>query len=265
MHTPIELAEAFIQAGELSDALDALNQQLEAQPDDPPARRLRANVLLHLPGRAREALADLDALTTVSADDLLLRAQIHDLLDEHEAAFTALEQAWTEQRDLRSAELLLSSLLRRGDVKRGLDLLADLPKNWKWLGWSGDFYVIKGEFATAAEHFCSALDQLEQGEKNALTETQKAHLLLKRADAYRRLKRYAEAETDYRAAEAIIPTDLMISFNRGLMIYEQGKLRSALPLCRDALDHAPEGLREHMRRVLTTDPRYNTLVQALLP
>ncbi|MEO8395341.1 MAG: tetratricopeptide repeat protein, partial [Chloroflexota bacterium] len=174
-------------------------------------------------------------------------------------------QAWSAHHDLRSAELLLSALFRRGETKRALELLADLPKSWKWLGWSGDFYALKGDTAIAAEHFCSAIDQLDQAEKNPLTETQKAHLLLKRADAYRRLKRYEEAEADYRAAEAIIPGDPMIPFNRGLLIFEQGRLRAALPLCRDALDHAPEGLREHMRRVLTTDPRYNTLVQALLP
>ena len=265
MHTPLELAEAFIQTGELSDALDALNQHLEANSDDQMARRLRADVLMHLPGRAREALADLDALTTASADDLLLRAQILEPLGAREAAFAAVEQAWKEHHDPRSAELLLTALYRRGETDRALLLLADLPKTWNWLGWSGDFYALKGETAIASEHFCSALDQLDQGEKNGLTETQKATLLLKRAEAYRRLKRYADAEADYHAAEAIIPTDPMIPFNRGLLIYEQGHLRQALPLCRDALDHAPEGLRDHMRRVLTNDPKYKTLVQALLP
>lgn len=265
MHTPIELAEAFIQTGELGDALDALNQHLEATPDDQAVRRLRASVLLHLPGHEREALLDLDALAAPTADDLLLRAQTLEALGDPAGAFTAIEQAWTTYHDPRSAELLLSALHRRGESARALELLADLPKNWNWLGWSGDFYALKGELATAAEYFCSAIDQLDQGEKSGLTEAQKAHLLLKRADAYRRLKRYAEAEADYRAAEAIIPSDSMIPFNRGLLVYEQGHLRQALPLCRDALDHAPEGLREHMRRVLTNDPRYNTLVQALLP
>jgi tetratricopeptide (TPR) repeat protein len=264
MHTPIELAEAFIQTGELGDALDALCQHLEANPDDADARRLRASVLLHLPDHAREALADLDALTVTTADDLLLKAQTFEALGEPEAAFTAIEQAWTAHHDPRSAELLLRALFRRGETNRALELLADLPKSWKWLGWSGDFYALKGDNAIASEHFCSALDQLDQAEKNALTEMQKATLLLKRAEAYRRLKRYVEAEADYRAAEAIVPSDPMISFNRGLMIFEQGNLRAALPLCRDALDHAPEGLHDHMRRVLTTDPRYKALVQALM-
>ncbi|MEO8393720.1 MAG: hypothetical protein ABI700_12085, partial [Chloroflexota bacterium] len=109
MHTPIELAEAFIQTGELGDALDALNQHLQAQPDDEGARRLRASVLLHLPNRAREALADLDALAAPSTDDLLLRAQTLEALGDSEAAFAAIEQAWSAHHDLRSAELLLSA------------------------------------------------------------------------------------------------------------------------------------------------------------
>ena len=265
MHTPIELAEAFIQTGELADALDALNQHLEATPDDANARRLRASVLLHLPGRERDALADLDALAVLTADDGLLRAQTLETLGDPTGAFAALEQAWVAYHDPRSAELLLRALYKRGEAAPALELLADLPKSWNWLGWSGDFYALKGELAIAAEHFCSALEQLDSAEKNGLTEVQRANLLLKRAEIYRRLKRYAEAEADYQAAEAIIPSDPMIPFNRGLLIYEQGKLRAALPLCRDALDHAPEGLRDHMRRILTNDPRYKTLVQALLP
>jgi tetratricopeptide (TPR) repeat protein len=265
MHSPLELAQTFIETGELSDALDALNQQLQAAPEDQIARHLRAEVLMHLPGHAREALADLDALAAESADDLLLRAQLLEQLGEPEAAFAAIEQAWHKHHDLRSAELLLSALYRRGEIDQALGLLADLPKTWNWLGWSGDFYALKKQDAIASEHFCSALDQLDQAQKNGITETQKAHLLLKRAEAYRRLKRYEDAEADYRSAEAIIPNDPMIPFNRGLLTYEQGHLRQALPLCRDALDHAPEGLREHMRRVLTSDPRYHTLVQALMP
>ena len=39
-YNPITLADAFIQAGELDDALDALNQHLEANPSDDDARRV---------------------------------------------------------------------------------------------------------------------------------------------------------------------------------------------------------------------------------
>jgi tetratricopeptide (TPR) repeat protein len=264
MNTPLELAGAFIQAGELNDALNALDAHLSVHPHDQEAHRLRASVLTHLPGRARDALSDLDALDVLAYDDLVLSLQVRDMIGEPYEAVSIIEQAWLRGGDPRAADLLLRRLRQQGEIERALELLADLPKSWQWLGWSGDLYALKGDYATAAEHYCSAIDQLDHGEKSALTETVKAHLLLKRADAYRRLRQYDEADADYQAAEAIIPTDPMIPFNRGLLIFEQSGLRRALPLCRDALDHAPAALRDHMRDVLRDDPRYHLLAQALL-
>jgi tetratricopeptide (TPR) repeat protein len=264
MHAPLELAESFIRAGELNHALEALDQHLVAAPDDADARRLRIDVLLRLPGRASDALSALNNLKPLTADDHLQRANILEILGDEVGAFAAVEQAWMEHSDLRSAELMLRFLQRWGESARGLELLADLPKTWKWLGWSGDFYALRGDYSIAEEHYCSSLEQLERIEPSAITETQRAHLLLKRADAYRRLKRFADADADYRTVEAIIPDDPLIPFNRGLLIYEQGNLRGALPLCRDAMDHAPDALRDLMRNTLMDEPRYRTLAQALL-
>ncbi|MBI1258551.1 MAG: tetratricopeptide repeat protein [Chloroflexi bacterium] len=268
MHTPIELAEAFIEAGELDDALEALNQQLEMHPEDMDARRLRIDVMIRLPGRAREALAELNALPDLTEWDYVKRmgALIQlGLSAEIEAPLIEAFKKYRHNSALEQLAMIVITLLeQRGKADQALEFLADLPKTPIWLMWSAKCYVLKGDNVTAAEHLCSALDQLANS-TDPLLMLQRAGLTLQRADIYRRLKRYEDAEADYRAAEAIIPDDPMIPFNRGLMIYERGNLRGALPLCRDALDHAPEGLREHMRRVLTTDPRYNTLVQALLP
>jgi tetratricopeptide (TPR) repeat protein len=262
----LELAEAFLQAGELSDALDALDQHLQQQPQDDDARRLRVEILLRLPeDRAREALADLDALLTRTPRDLLLRAKACDLLGDRDAAYAAAAQAWEQGYEERPQvlETMLRLLLEKRDADSGLHLLADLPKTREWLEWRGKFYALKGDYRGAAEHFCSAIDSLG-GAGDPLIAVQRAALLLRRADTYRRLKRWADAEADYRAAEAIIPDDPLIPFNRGLLIFEQGNLRGALPLCRDALDNAPAGLRDTMRDAITTDPRYKTLAQALL-
>ncbi len=259
MHTALELAEAFIQAGELDDALAALDEHLAEYPDDSDVRRLRIDVLLRLPGRARAALDDLGLLP----DDPLLRYQIFERLGDHAAAFAAVEQAWDQAPDPRTAELLLRLLEQRREVEKALRVLADLPKTSNWLEWSGDFHALKGDCPAAVEYFCAALDLLADS-NDPLIRIRCAHLLLKRAESYRKMKSWAQAEADYRAAETIIPDDPLILFNRGLLIYEQGHLRQALPLCRDALDHAPEGLRAHMRAVLTDEPRYRTLAQALL-
>ena len=258
MTASLELAEAFIHAGELEEALNALTEHLHTHPADAAARRLRASVAARLPDRAREALADLDALETLTAADHLLRWRVLDNLGDADAALAALEASCTLDPDPRATELLLGVLLRRGEPDRALALLADLPKTWAWLGWSGDFYVLKGDDRVAAEHFCSALDELAKRESSALIAAQRARLLLRRADAYRRLRRFDDADADYAAAAAIIPDDPLIGFNRGLVACERGDLDSALLLCAAALDAAPDALRDHMRAALA-DPPYAAL------
>ncbi len=256
MPTPLELAGAFIEAGELTDALATLDNHLNAHPDDLDARRLRIDVLIRLPGRADDAFADLKALPELTDEDYVKRVGWIGTTDEIEAALKRGE-------NLLLADLLLSRLYKTGESDRALTLLADLPKTWRLLGWSGDFYALQGEDTVASEHFCSALDQLGSVD-NPLMALQRAALLLKRGAAYHRLRRYDEADADYQAAEAIIPDDPMIPFNRGLLIFEQGDLQRALPLCRNALDHASQTMRDHMRDLLLNDSRYQALAQTLL-
>ncbi len=221
MVSPRELAEAFLQAGELEDACAALDQLLESQPTDSEARRLRAAVLLRLPGRQRDALRDLDAIREPTSDDYLLRAQICAVLGDDDGAITALWQAWNESRELRTADLLLQHLYQRGEFARGLHLLVQLPKTWRWLAWRGDFTVLLGEDAGAIVDYGAALDDLARAEDSALLATQQAYLLLKRAEVNRRLKRWAEADADYQAAGAIIPNDPTIPAFRAQITAEQ--------------------------------------------
>jgi tetratricopeptide (TPR) repeat protein len=263
MYSPLQLAESFISAGELDDALIALNEHLAGQPDDAVARRLRIDVLLRLPNRAREALADLRVLPELTQEDLVTRCGA--LLTLGSDVELILEQGYRRYpHNVALADLVLTILYRRDETDPALELLAQLPETWQWQRWRGDFHALKGDYSTAAAQYGTALDQLGQAEPNALREIQRAAVLLKRAEAYRRLKQFADAESDYRAAEAIVPDDPMIPFNRGLLIVEQGNLRGALPLCRDALDRAPDALRDLMRDVLYGDPRYHMLAQALL-
>ncbi|MFN8450131.1 MAG: tetratricopeptide repeat protein [Anaerolineae bacterium] len=259
----MERAEAFLRAGELDEALAALDEQLQAQPDDAAAQRLRIDVLIRLPGRAQDALVALNALPDLTGDDYVARYGALLPLGLPGVDDAILEGYTRFPGQPALADLTLTILQRRGASDQALALLADLPKTAHWLSWSGTFYALKGDDRVAAEHFCSALDQLEDV-TDPLLKLQRAALLLRRADAYRRLKQYADADADYLAAEAIIPDDPMIPFNRGLLIFEQGNLRRALPLCRDALDHAPDALRDHMRHVLLDGTRYRTLAQALL-
>lgn len=259
----MERAEAFLRAGELDEALIALDEHLQSHPDDADALRLRIDVLIRLPESIPAALEALNALPDLTIDDYVARygALLPLCLPGVDDAL--IQAYWRFPRQPALAELALDVLRRHGASDQALDLLADLPKTPHWLAWSAEFHALKGDYPIAVEHFCSAVDQLGES-KDPLLQLQRATLLLKRADTYRRLKQFAEAEADYLAAELIIPDDPTIPFNRGLLIFEQGKLRRALPLCRDALDHAPEALREHMRHALLDEPRYRTLAQALL-
>lgn len=262
----MERAEAFLRAGELDDALAALDEQLQAYPDDAEAEaaaRLRIDVLIRLPGRANEALAELSKLPELTPDDAVARLGALFLLGVAGAG-DALVQAYRRYPDHPAlADLALAVLYARRASDEALALLADLPKTPDWLTWSGKFYALKGDDRVAAEHYCTALDLLGNP-TDPLLKLRRAGVLLLRAAAYHRLKQYADADADYRAAEAIIPDDPLIPFNRGLLVFEQSNLRGALPLCRDALDRAPDALRDHMRHALLDEPRYRPLAQALL-
>ena len=259
----MERAEAFLRAGELDEALAALDEHLQAHPNDSDVQRLRINVLIRLPRRAQATLEALQTLPELTKDDYTTRfgALLHLHLPGVDEALVQAAARFSAHPAL--AELALEVLHRRGASDQALELLAGLPQTPHWLSWHGTFCTLGGDYRAAAEQYCSALAQLADT-KDPLRLLQRATLLLKRADAYRRLKQYADSEADYLAAEAIIPDDPMIPFNRGLLIFEQGNLRRALPPCRDALDHAPDALREHMRHALLDEPRYCTLAQALL-
>ncbi len=207
MPTPLELAEAFISAGELDDAVAELDDYLDRHPHDTGAIRLRAQLLVRLPGRARDALDDLDHLPERTADDHLLRAAAFNALGDAAGEFAAIEQAYNANPDLRNADLLLTQLYKRGEADRALRLLADLPKTGHWLVWAGDFHALTGDFVTAAADYCSALDDLAQHEASAISDLRRAVVLLKRAEVYRRLERFADADADYAAASAIVPND----------------------------------------------------------
>jgi tetratricopeptide (TPR) repeat protein len=261
----LELAEAFIQAGELADALDALDDHLEAHPDDHDARRLRVEVLIRLPAMALEAVNDLAALPEWTERDHLNRLRILVDWGFSPEAGAVLADEYRRRPDFATyAPLLLTYLYKYGEIDQALELLADLPKTPDWLLWSSKFYTLKGDDRVAAEHYCTALDQLPPSD-NPLREIQRAGLLLLRADTYRRLKQYADADADYTAAEAIAPNDPTIPFNRGLLTFEQGDLPLALALCKGAMERAPEILRNTaMLKILREEPRYAALYSAIM-
>lgn len=271
-YSPLELADAFIRAGELEDALDALNQHLA----DPNAEkrdevlRLRAQVLARFPDqpeRLRAALGDYAALRAPTAEDEDRRAALYAQLGDARAAADALGRARAlKPDDDRLTERQIALLVEHGWLDEAAELVAALPETWRWLVWRGDIAIDRKQDTEALAHYTKALADFEAHVdlSSKLAANLKAQLLIKRARAYRHLKRCDEAEADYLAAEAIIPNDPTLMFNRGLLAYDCRGLHDALPLCRAALDLAPPGLKAWMHQTLRDDPRYRELADALL-
>ncbi len=268
-YTPLQLAEAFIQTGELQDALDALDQQLAAKPQDDTALRLRAAVLLRLPGRnnLHAALMNIDQISQPTLQDKVQRSII---LERDGDLYGALDimrgTHQAEPEDERITERLLKLLIAGGAVDEALAIVRQQPRNWRWLQWEGDLLVLTEDDRMATARYGLALAQLQQEhdiERDRYLAPVMARLLLARAHAYRRLDELASAKEHYEQAAEIIPNDPAIPFNRGLMFALQGDLQTALELCRAALNDAPEALRSEMLQEVQLDPRLSPLADEL--
>ncbi len=278
-YTPLELAEAFLRAGELADALDALHQHLAAHPDDQAARRMRAQVYAGMaasepnPDHVRAALADLEMLIPLTVDDVIRRVSLLRQLNEVEKAHQLLNGLWGSAdkigRDPRLIELLLESLYQRHEPARAIEILFHQPKTWRWLRWTGDFHALKGDYRVALDYFCSALDQLDESTQEPPTSAVgfignlRGQILLRRADMYQKIALYAEAAADYEEAEKLIPNDASIPLFRGMALYLGGDMTNAINICRRALDRASEMTRTELIGQLKTDSRYSGLAQSL--
>ncbi len=280
--TPIERAEAYIQAGELTDALDALNEHLSTHPDDDQARRMRIGVLsrsahgesAQAEAHLRAAIDDIARLSSLTTEDQIMRYQLHVRIGGEAAGHQLLLELFADDspRDPRLIELLLESLYRRSESTQAIQLLFDLPKTWRYLQWNGDFHALKGDQRVALDYYCSALDQLDETTQHTPTSGQpfvanlRAQILLRRAEMFRVLALFKDAAADLADVEALIPKDMTIRFKRGVMLYLSGQHEDGLSLCRSALDAAqPDALRAEMLRSLDDDERYAPIRAALFP
>jgi tetratricopeptide (TPR) repeat protein len=273
--TPMERADAYLQAGELDDALDALNDQLADHPDDQHARRLRAQVLLrlHTPDHWRAALAEWAVLDVLTVDDVIHQHTAHLKLGDADGAHRRLidhaARGGEIGADARVIELLLESHYQRGEAAEGIERLFDLPKTWRWLRWNGDFHALKGDHRVALNYYCSALDSLDESTQDApksalgFIGNLRAQILLRRAPMFERLGLYAEAAADYADAQTSAPGDPIIVFKRGMMLCLSGDVEGAIRVCRDVLAHADDGTRAMLTALLADDARYSALIGAL--
>ncbi|MBZ0303998.1 MAG: hypothetical protein K8J31_29940 [Anaerolineae bacterium] len=268
-YSPLDLAAAFIQTGELADALDVLNQHLVHQPQDDRARRLRIDVLRHLGRRAHleTALDDSNQLAEPTAEDAICQSLLLEQMEDDHGAAACLSRAlqmWPDHARLIERDLNL--LLRLDRADEALNVVRAQPKVWRWLQWEGDALVASGNDLMATARYGLALADLEAHrtpENAAYLRPIQARLLLARAAAYLRLEMLDPAEDQYQAAESLLPDDPAIPFNRGLLAWLRGDADEARSLCRAALESASENQRERLLDDLRGDPRCAALWAAL--
>lgn len=159
----IERAELFIEAGDLAEALAALDEHLRAHPNDEPARRLRIAVCLRLPDPqyAALALADLDALTSFDPADAIARWRLLREADPQSAA-AALAAGWKASNDPRLAEPLIAAYCEAGKTAAAHAILDALPETAGWLAWRARVSAAAGDMTAALAAYDAALMRLER-------------------------------------------------------------------------------------------------------
>lgn len=267
-YSPLELAHAFIKTGELDDALAALTQHLDDNPDDE-SRRLRAQVLMRLPGddNLRAALTDLDTLSQHTIDDSIRRSIILERLGDWQQAVQVMRHVCAQdERDERLAERLVQLLIMGEAWEEANHIVDAMPRTWRWLQWSGDIATYMGDSARAVLRYGLALAQIEtrfdftiDGWGRAL----KARLLLARGNAYVRQNHLDEAESDFDAAAELVPDDPMLLFYRAVIAALRDDVDEAVKLCNHALAHATDAIRTEMITTLKADTRLTSLVHQL--
>jgi tetratricopeptide (TPR) repeat protein len=163
-HSPMELAAAYIRAGELADALDALNEHLTNDPGDDDARRTRVEVRLRLGGERHwtAALDELAALSETTAADHYTRSVLLERLgrldEAQSAARAAVDVAADEAFRGKAVDRLLDLAHKRGDADGALRVALEND----WAGRAGDAALALDDAQAAYDHYTEALMRTEK-------------------------------------------------------------------------------------------------------
>jgi len=268
-YTPMELADAFIKTGELADALEALNQQLEQTPNDEVAKRLRASVLLRIGNEDQliYAIHDLKGLQNPQAEDFIQLSVLYERAGELEQATQAMKSALDlSASDVRAIERLLTLYIAQDAYDNALALVHQQSTDWRWMQWEADLLVKMDQHEDAIQQYLSVIQLLDNQfnlEADAHLRAIKGQNLLACAHAYRRLEHYVAAQQHYSAAQIILTDDPTIGFYIGVTSALQGNLDTAVNQCRMALDSCNDLLRDHLLNEISTHPKLLDLLNQL--
>jgi tetratricopeptide (TPR) repeat protein len=267
-YTPMQLAEAFIQTGELQDALDALDQQLDTHPDDDDARRLRIKVVMRMPDPVSltPLLSELDKLSALTADDYVQKSVIMQQLSRYKESSSALGQAhMLKPDDLRITENLVRAFIRSEDFDSAKMVLADLPRTWGWLRYAGEIAGKQGDYQSALKFYDEAIDDLDRKLKasdNPILVDNKIGFMSMRAICYSRLNQFDKAEAEYAEMERLEPRVPYNRLWRGLVIARSGDTERAVPVVWAAMNESGD-MYDYAMESMAEEAGLNSLAQAI--
>lgn len=218
----------------------------------------------------RGALDDYAQLTALTPDDAVRCSGLYERLGDLRGALHVIESARQQfPQEARLTERHVHLLHTDGQYAAALAVIRALPadqiNSWRWQQWIGDLSAEMGSTTNAVEAYSKALDLLEAhsaGMDARWALPLRARMLLARSSVNRKSEAYTIADADAAAAAALIPDDPAVPFNRGLIAAMRGDLTTAKALIRQALDAAPEIMREAFVRELDADARFSSLLQA---
>jgi tetratricopeptide (TPR) repeat protein len=255
-YAPMELAESFMRTGELDDALEALNQQLVAQPNDDEAHRLRSQIFARQK-RFDEAIADMQHLQHPQASDYVAWSIVAEQRDQMpEAIAKVLVAQSLSPHDERIQERLVYLYWSQAQYDLAYQVVQAQPKTWRWLQYAADIVAQQGDHTQAIDIYTQVIAQLDELLKTLLERqlflVMKSRVLVKRAENYLELRDYAQAKRDYTQAKRYV-NDPTIEFNLGVIEALQGNWDEAISVCRLALRRTTKRLRQDLLASLTDE------------
>jgi Tfp pilus assembly protein PilF len=253
-YAPHQLAEAYLQAGEVSDALAVLDSHLAQSPDDETCHHLRAEIRLRV-GDFSGAAEDFSRITNLQPESVILYSvalvnigKTHDALHQLSLAYEADNRH--EALVMRYVELLIAE----GDISTARHIIhqqltiTTSPHYWHIR--LGDVLVMNHQPAEAIPHYTRAIKALSpQADAGSHIGVMVGGWLCRRAAAFATYGDKNSALKDYASAQKLLPDDGMILVNMGLLMLSHNPTQ-ALAYVQDAWARASVMMRQRIREVV---------------
>lgn len=267
MNDAVELATFHLLAGEINDALVALDARLENAPEDDAARRLRAEIYTtrNTPETLADALADLARLDERTPEDGLHIALIFERMgDLPRAIQTLAETSAAAPEHLRVRQRWMELAFKSGDLETARLAVRGLPDDWRMLELAGDLTARYAEATGEDDDLLTQADALYEMALQSLPSGHwnspfRARILLARASVNLRLNLPDEVAHYAELAGALIPTEPAYHFYIGWSLVKRGSGAQGFARVQRALKAASEPVYEALWETIAGDEDFQNL------